>query len=62
MTLWIACVGFSFTTRSTLLPFLAVVLSILYYLLEGMLRFAYWYKYVIRYRVIRDELNRILLI
>jgi hypothetical protein len=58
MTLWIACVGLSFTSKSTILPFLAVALSILYYLLEGLLRFNYWYKYVIRYRVIRDELNK----
>ena len=58
MTLWIACVGFTFSSKSIILPFLAAALSILYYLLEGMLRFAYWYKYVIRYRTIRDELNK----
>lgn len=58
MTLWIACIGFSFTSKSTVLPFLGIALSILYYLLECMLRYNYWYKYVIRYRVLRDELNK----
>jgi hypothetical protein len=58
VTLWLACLGLSFTIRSVLVPWLAVALSVLYWFLEGMMRHQYWFKYVGRYRFLRDSLNK----
>lgn len=57
ITLWLACLGLSFTIKSTFVPILAVFLSILYWFFEGMMRHQYWFKYVDRYRFLRDTLN-----
>ncbi len=58
VTLWLACLGLSFTIRSIVVPWLAVMLSVLYWFLEGTMRHQYWYKYVERYRFLRDAINR----
>ena len=57
ITLWIACVGLSFTIKAAAIPLLAVLLALLYWFLEGMMRHQYWFKYVDRYRFLRDTLN-----
>ena len=46
-----------FSIRLPLLILIAGLLAILYWILEGLMRHQYWYKYVIRYRVLRDTLN-----
>lgn len=57
ITLWLGCIGICFTIKSPLPSLLAIALCIIYWFLEGMMRFQYWYKYVIRYRAIRDFIN-----
>lgn len=57
VTLWIASLGLAFTIKSPTVPLLAVLLSILYWFLEGMMRYQYWFKYVDRYRYLRDQIN-----
>lgn len=57
ITLWLASLGLSFTIKSTVVPLLAVALSALYWFLEGMMRLQYWFKYVDRYRFLRDRIN-----
>jgi hypothetical protein len=57
ITLWMGIVGLSFTINATQLPLLAIALSILYLAIEGMMRHQYWYKYVLRYRSLRDAMN-----
>lgn len=57
ITLWLATLGLSFTIKSALVPLLAVALSALYWFLEGMMRYQYWFKYVDRYRFLRDHIN-----
>ena len=58
VTLWLACLGLSFTIKSVVVPWLAVALSVLYWFLEGMMRHQYWFKYVDRYRFLRDWINK----
>lgn len=58
VTLWLACLGLSFTIKSVVVPLLAVVLSVLYWFLEGMMRHQYWFKYVDRYRFLRNSINK----
>ena len=57
VTLWLASIGLAFPIQSAVVPLLAVVLSLLYWFLEGMMRHQYWYKYVDRYRFLRDNIN-----
>ena len=57
VTLWLACLGLSFTIKSEVVPLLAVALSVLYWFLEGMMRHQYWFKYVDRYRFLRNHIN-----
>ena len=57
VTLWIATLGLAFTVRSEVVPLLAVVLAMLYWFLEGMMRHQYWFKYVDRYRFLRARIN-----
>lgn len=57
VTLWIASIGLAFTIKSPTVPLLAAMLSILYWFLEGMMRHQYWFKYVDRYRFLRDQIN-----
>jgi hypothetical protein len=57
VTLWLACLGLAFTIRSDVVPLLAVALSLLYWFLEGMMRHQYWFKYVDRYRFLRNHIN-----
>ncbi|HCT2506489.1 TPA: hypothetical protein OTR37_001808 [Aeromonas dhakensis] len=57
ITMWMASVGLAFTIKSVEMLYLASLLSILYWFLEGMMRFKYWIKYVGRYRYIRMKLN-----
>lgn len=58
VTLWMATIGLGITARVNLVILFASGLAILYWFLEGMIRHQYWYKYVIRYRTMRDELNK----
>lgn len=57
ITLWIGAIGLAFTIKDPSLSYLAVLASALYWFTEGMMRFQYWYKYVVRYRAIRQWLN-----
>lgn len=57
ITLWAALIGLSFTNKITFLPLFGIGLAIVYWLLEGVLRYKSWYKNVNRYREIRDTLN-----
>lgn len=58
ITLWMATIGLGFTIKSDLFPLFTVFLSLLYWIIEGMMRHQYWYKYVLRYRTLRDEMNK----
>lgn len=58
ITLWIGAIGLAFTIKDSDLCYLAVLASVLYWFTEGMMRFQYWYKYVVRYRAIRQWLNQ----
>ncbi|MCW8193373.1 hypothetical protein F6455_01070 [Proteobacteria bacterium 005FR1] len=58
VTLWLATVGLGFTIRSEFMPVLAAILALVYWLLEGMMRHQYWFKYVDRYRFLRDSINQ----
>jgi hypothetical protein len=58
VTLWMATLGLAFTAHVPVLMLIAAGLSVLYWVLEGLMRHQYWYKYVIRYRSLRDEFNR----
>jgi len=58
VTLWLASLGLSFTLKSADVSLLAVGLSLIYWFLEGMMRHQYWWKYVDRYRFLRDQINR----
>ncbi len=57
ITIWAGAIGLGFTVKDPQISLLAVLASILYWFLEGMMRHQYWYKYVIRYRAIREWLN-----
>lgn len=58
ITLWMACTGVSFSINSPVVTLLGVVLAIFYFIQEGVIRYQSWFKYVVRYRTIRDTLNR----
>lgn len=57
ITLWSGAIGLAITTNQSFLALLGVVVSIIYWIMEGMMRYQYWYKYVVRYRAIRSWLN-----
>ena len=58
ITLWAAALGLTFTARVSAFLLMAAALAALYWVLEGMIRHQYWFKYVVRYRALRDELNK----
>lgn len=57
ITIWVGAIGLAFTLENPTLSYLAVLASVLYWFTEGMMRHQYWYKYVVRYRAIREWLN-----
>jgi len=57
ITIWMGSIGLSFTIQSADIPILAIFSATLYWFIEGMMRHQYWYKYVIRYRALRDWVN-----
>ena len=57
ITIWAGAIGLAFTVKDPRITFLAILAAGLYWLLEGMMRHQYWYKYVVRYRAIREWLN-----
>ena len=57
ITIWVGAIGLAFTVKAPKLSYLAVLASALYWFTEGMMRYQYWYKYVVRYRAIREWLN-----
>ncbi|MGI0119366.1 hypothetical protein [Zooshikella sp. RANM57] len=57
ITIWAGAIGLAFTIKDPRITFLAVLAAVLYWVLEGMMRQQYWYKYVVRYRAIREWLN-----
>jgi len=57
VTLWLAALGLAFTIHSEEIPLLVTLLSFVYWFLEGMMRHQYWFKYVDRYRFLRNMLN-----
>jgi len=57
ITLWMGTMGATFTLKEPLFPMFAVILAFLYWFTEGMMRHQYWYKYVLRYRTLRDTFN-----
>lgn len=50
--------GIGFTIKSPLFPLFAIFLSSLYWFIEGMMRHQYWYKYVLRFRTLREYINK----
>lgn len=59
ITLWMATVGVVFTAKEPLFCVFATLLAFLYWFTEGMMRHQYWYKYVLRYRTLRDAFNTV---
>ena len=57
ITIWTGAIGLSFTIGSVYTCGLALALAFVYWFLEGMMRYHYWHKYVVRYRAIRGWLN-----
>lgn len=57
ITIWAGAIGLAFTIKDPNITYLGVLAAILYWLLEGMMRNQYWFKYVVRYRAIREWLN-----
>lgn len=57
ITIWVGAIGLAFTVKDPKLSFLAVLAAVLYWFTEGMMRYQYWYKYVVRYRAVRKWLN-----
>lgn len=57
ITLWMGTMGACFTIKEPLFPIFATLLAFLYWFTEGMMRHQYWYKYVLRYRCLRDSFN-----
>lgn len=57
ITLWMGTMGATFTFNEKLLPVFSILLAIFYWFIEGMMRHQYWYKYVLRYRTLRDKFN-----
>tara|TARA_R110001599_G_C12036345_1_gene640629 strand:+ start:348 stop:803 length:456 start_codon:yes stop_codon:yes gene_type:complete len=57
ITIWAGAIGLAFTIKDPQITYLGVLAAALYWLLEGMMRNQYWYKYVVRYRAIRTWLN-----
>lgn len=58
ISLWVAVIGAAVTLNSSDLAMIAALLSVLYFFLEGILRFQYMYKYVDRYRHLRAMVNQ----
>lgn len=58
ITLWAATIGFSFTIKTPVVALAASGLALLYWFFEGNIRSQHWYKYVVRYRVLREALNK----
>lgn len=56
ITLWAGTIALSFT-NSSILPLYALYMVILFWFIEGLMRHQYWYKYVLRYRHLRDNIN-----
>lgn len=56
ITLWAGTIALSFT-KPVILPIYALSLVVLFWLIEGLMRHQYWYKYVLRYRHLRDNIN-----
>jgi hypothetical protein len=57
ITIWTGAIGLSFTINSTAVPILAAFVAAIYWFIEGMMRHQYFYKYVVRYRVVREWVN-----
>ena len=57
ITIWAGTISIAFTIENPKVTFLAALVAVLYWFLEGMMRHQYWYKYVIRYKAIRKWLN-----
>lgn len=58
ITVWAGAIGLAFTLSAPALTYMSLLASVLYWFTEGLMRFQYWYKYVVRYRAIREWLNR----
>lgn len=57
VTLVVALLGASISFDKGDLAGLAIAVAVLFYALEVVSRSSYWYKYVVRYRYVRDCLN-----
>ncbi len=57
ISLWLGAVGLAFTAKVPNLALLAGAAAVIYWVFEGLMRHQYWYKYVVRYRAIRQWLN-----
>ncbi|MCF8337917.1 MAG: hypothetical protein K9I74_08035 [Bacteroidales bacterium] len=58
ITIWMGTIGLGFTISSQILFLFAGFISILFWGTEGIMRHKYWYKYVLRYRTLRDHINK----
>jgi hypothetical protein len=57
ITIWVGAIGLAFTLKNPALTNLSLLASGLYWFTEGLMRYQYWYKYVVRYRAIREWIN-----
>lgn len=57
ITIWVGAIGLAFTLKNPALTNLSILASALYWFTEGLMRYQYWYKYVVRYRAIRKWIN-----
>ncbi len=58
VTIVVALLGSALTLEQMDLTILAAAVPAVFFLIEVIWRTAYWYKYVVRYRFIRDTLNQ----
>lgn len=57
ITIWAGSIGLAFSVKNPDVLLLSIVASFLYWVTEGLMRYKYWFKYVVRYRAIRKWLN-----
>ena len=57
LTIWSGLITVTFIAKIEFLPYIAIIICFLYWSSEGLIRYKYWYRFVPKYRLIRDLLN-----
>jgi hypothetical protein len=57
ITIWMGSLGIGFSVGVSLFALLATLVAALYWFIEGVMRYQYWFKYIQRYRSVRLALN-----